>query len=116
MLHYSPTKALRPYHNVRAMLKGIPRQLWSIFLPASADEIALLERNILAFRSREIDREKVITIQKMSEFPLRPNAPLREMLTKIRIRDMKRGKLKPGGKRKDKDGNIDTEDDDQQPS
>jgi hypothetical protein len=74
------------------MLKDVPRELWCIFLPASADDIAVLERNILAFRSREIDREKVITIQKMCGFPLRPNAPLREMLTKVRIQDMKKGK------------------------
>ncbi len=92
MTHYEPGKALRSYHNVRMMLKGVPRELWHIFLPVSADDIALLERNILAFKSREIDREKVITIQKMCGFPLRPNAPLREMLTKVRIQDKKKGK------------------------
>lgn len=92
MAHYEPGKALRSYHNVRMMLKGIPRELWHIFLPVSADDIALLERNILSFKSREIDREKVITIQKMCGFPLRPNAPLREMLTKVRIQDKKKEK------------------------
>lgn len=94
MTRYDPGKALRSYHNVRMMLEEIPRELWYIFLPVSANEIAVLERNILAFRSREIDREKVITIQKMCGFPLRPNAPLREMLTKVRIQDMKKGKHK----------------------
>lgn len=90
MAHYEPGKALRSYHNVRMMLKDVPRDLWHIFLPVSADDIALLERNILSFKSREIDREKVITIQKMCGFPLRPNAPLREMLTKVRIQDKKK--------------------------
>ncbi len=112
MLHYNPTKALRSYHNIRTMLKGIQTELWYIFLPASKADLAALERNILTLKSREIDREKVITIQKMSGFPLRPNAPLREMITKIRIRDMKDGKLKPRGKRNNKDGDIDTEDGD----
>ncbi len=103
MQYYNPTKALRSYHNIRMMLKEVPRELWYIFLPASVDELAALERNILAYRSREIDREKVITIQKMCGFPLRPNAPLREMLTKIRIHDMKRGKLKRGNREQDSD-------------
>jgi hypothetical protein len=92
MAHYEPGKALRSYHNVRMMLKNVPRDLWHIFLPVSADDIAALERNILAFKTREIDREKVITIQKMCGFPLRPNAPLREMLTKVRIQDKKKEK------------------------
>jgi hypothetical protein len=90
MTHYEPGKALRTYHNVRLMLKDIPRELWHIFLPVSADDIAILERNIVNMKSREIDREKVITIQKMCGFPLRPNAPLREMLTKVRIQDKKK--------------------------
>ena len=92
MNYYDPIKALRSYPNVRAMLAGIRRDLWYIFLPASEEELAVLERNIVALKSREIDREKVIAIQKMRGFPFRPNAPLREMLIKAKIQEMKKAR------------------------
>ena len=94
MNYYDPVKALRSYPGVRTMLAGIRRDLWYIFLPASEDELAVLERNILVLKSREVDREKVIAIQKLAGFPFRPNAPLREMLIKARIREMKKAMLR----------------------
>ena len=90
-MQYDVIKALKSYHNVRAMLKGIPGQLWYIFLPSSPNGLPLLESRILAFRSREEDRKKVIAIQQMCGFPLRPNAPLREMAAKVKILRLKKG-------------------------
>ena len=94
-------KALKSYHNVRAMLKGIPRELWYIFLPASPNGLPILESKILAFRPREADRKKVIAIQQMCGFPLRPNSPLREMAAKVKILRMKKGLHNGGGKDSD---------------
>jgi hypothetical protein len=96
-MKYDPTKALRPFHNVRAMIRGIPRQLWDIFLPESLTGLPGLESSILALRTREVDRKKVIAIQQMCGFPLRPNAPLREMAAKVKILRMKRRKHEKGG-------------------
>jgi len=84
-------KALKSYHNVRAMIKGIPRQLWYIFLPSSPNGLPNLESRILSFRKREADRKKVIAIQQLCGFPLRPNAPLREMAARVKILRMKKG-------------------------
>jgi hypothetical protein len=72
------------------MLKGLPRQIWEIFLPDTLAELTVLESNILAYRSRETDREKVITIQKLCGFPLRPNMPLREAITRLKIHKKKK--------------------------
>jgi hypothetical protein len=96
-MNYDINKALKSYHNVRAMLKGVPEDLWDIFLPDSPNGLPLLESRILAFRPREADRKKVIAIQQMCGFPLRPNAPLREMAAKVKILRMKKGLDKNGG-------------------
>lgn len=96
-MKYDPTKALRPFPNVRAMLKDIPQQLWDIFLPESLTGLPGLESNILALRAREVDRKKVMAIQQMCGFPFRPNAPLREMAAKVKILRMKNGKFEKGG-------------------
>jgi hypothetical protein len=96
-MHYEVNNALKSYHNVRAMLKGIPEDLWDIFLPDSPNGLPILEGRILTFRSRESDRKKVIAIQKMCGFPLRPNAPLREMAAKVKILRMKKNRFESGG-------------------
>ena len=90
-MQYDVIKGLKSYHNVRGMIKGIPKQLWYIFLPSSPNGLPVLESRILAFRSRESDRQKVISIQKTCGFPLRPNAPLREMVAKVKILRIKKG-------------------------
>ena len=96
-MQYEVYSALKSYHNVRAMLKGIPEELWDIFLPDSPDDLASLEGRILTFRMRESDRRKVIAIQKMCNFPLRPNAPLREMAARVKILRMKKERFENGG-------------------
>jgi hypothetical protein len=90
-MKYDVTKALKSYHNVRAMLKRIPQELWHIFLPETLNGLPVLESSIMTFRGRETERKKVMAIQQMCGFPLRPNAPLREMATKLKIHRMKRG-------------------------
>ena len=90
-MKYDVDKALRAYHNVRAMLDGIPRELWYIFLPETLNGMPLLESRILAFRPRETDRNKVMNIQKTCNFPLRPNAPPREIAARLKILRIKKG-------------------------
>lgn len=79
------------YHNVKRMFKGIPRQIWHIFFPESDEGFARLETNIITQRLRDIERNKVMNIQKMCRFPLRPNEPLRDVAAKARIQDLKNG-------------------------
>ena len=100
-MKYDATKALKSYHNVRAMLKRIPKQLWRLFLPETLNGFPILESKILAFRSREVERKKVMAIQQLCGFPLRPNAPLREMAAKVKIHRMKKGLSANGGKDSD---------------
>jgi hypothetical protein len=88
-MKYDVDKALRSYLNVREMLKGIPRELWDIFLPDSRKDLARLETAIVAFKRHEMEREQVISIQKLCGFPLRPNASLRETNIKARIQGLK---------------------------
>ena len=90
-MQYDVIKGLKSYHNVRGLIKGIPKQLWYIFLPSSPNGLPVLESRILAFRSREADRKKVMAIQQTCGFPLRPNAPLREMVARVKILRIKKG-------------------------
>lgn len=90
-MQYDVIKALKSYHNVRGMIRKVPKQLWYIFLPSSPNGLPVLESRILAFRNREADRKKVIAIQQSCGFPLRPNAPLREMVAKVKILRIKKG-------------------------
>jgi hypothetical protein len=79
------------FHNVRRMLRGIPQQIWYIFLPESDDNLPMLEADIAARRLRDIERDKVMAIQKACGFPLRPNEPLTEVTARARIQSMKNG-------------------------
>jgi hypothetical protein len=88
-MRYDPVTALKPYPQIRAMLVGIPQQLWDIFLPDAASDLPALERRLTTFKGRAVDREKVMTIQKACGFPLRPNDPLHEMVAKMRIQKLK---------------------------
>lgn len=92
-MQYDIDKALKSYHNIKIMLNNIPRQLWYIFLPDSVGGLHALESKIMAFRPREIDRQKVMAIQLSCNFPLRPNAPLREVSARLRILKLKKGEF-----------------------
>jgi hypothetical protein len=87
-------RELKHYHNVRMMLESLPGQLRRIFVPATVDEMARLETNILSYKSREREREQVIAIQRLCGFPLRPNLPLREVKAMARIEGRRKDKLR----------------------
>ena len=67
------------YHNLKAMLTGIPKDLWNIFLPETDDGMAMLDADILAQEARDIQRNKVMEIQKLCGFMLRPNEQIRDV-------------------------------------
>lgn len=94
-------KALRSYPNAQAMLAGMPADLLDIFLPATVEELARLETNILAFKARTIDREKVISLQQLCGFPLRPNSTLREVNARARIQGLKKEKTRKKRRKRD---------------
>ncbi len=89
-MQYNVDKALKSYHNVRTMLKKIPRQLWYIFLPDTIGGLHALESSVMALRPREVDRQKVMAIQLTCNFPLRPNAPLHEIAARLKILKLKK--------------------------
>ncbi len=82
--------ALNAFENIKQMVLQLPTQLWVIFLPDSIKGLALLETNLIVMRKREKTRNKVMAIQKICGFPLRPNASLRETKIKARVQDLKR--------------------------
>jgi hypothetical protein len=92
-VNYDVETALKPYHNIRRMLENVPRDLWPLFLPESADQLAQMETKIVKLRRREVERNKVMAIQKLCNFPLRPNDPLQETAAKAKIQGMKNGRL-----------------------
>ena len=83
------TKAFKSYHNIKTMLDEIPRQLWYIFVPQSIKEMLATENNILNFKPRAVERERVMEKQFYDDMPLRPNDTMQETLAKIRIRKLK---------------------------
>ena len=85
---------MQNYNEIKRMLSGIPRQRWGIFLPPQRDGLALMESNIVKFRRRANLRERVMNIQRLCGFPLRPNEPLREVEAKARIQGIKRGRIR----------------------
>ena len=104
---YNVNKALKSYHNIRQMLKGIPAELWDIFLPAREKDLSQLETSILSFRTRAEERNKVIAMQRLLGFPLRPNSSLREMQIRARIEGMKKDMLrKKRNSRRDDSGDA----------
>lgn len=92
IVNYNVDTALKPYHNIRRMLNGIPRKMWSAFLPESANDLAQLETSIIKLRRREVERNKVMAIQRLCSFPLRPNDPLQETTAKAKIQGIKNGR------------------------
>lgn len=82
--------ALYAFRNIKHMIIQLPTQLWEIFLPDTIKGLALLETNLIILKRREKTRNKVMAIQKLCGFPLRPNASLRETRIKARLEDLKR--------------------------
>ncbi len=85
-MQQDPPKKLLPYPNIRNLLAGIPRDLWSIFLPETNEDLSEFETNIVVFRSREPQRDQVMAIQRRYRLKLRPNETLRAARIKARIR------------------------------
>lgn len=100
-MNYNTDESLKPYYNVRMMLERIPRELWSVFLPATEKGLAELETRILALKAREAERDQAMTIQRLCRLPLRPNEPLREVKAKARVQGIKKDHLR---KRRNDDG------------
>ena len=91
------------YRNVQKMLDGIPQELWYIFLPDSEEGLAMLEADILAQESRDLERKRVMAIQRLCEFPLRPNEPLRNVIMQAKsmgLKDHEFPRDEPRNKRK----------------
>jgi hypothetical protein len=75
---------------VLKMLEGIPKDIQDIFTPQTEDELLELESNMINFKSREKDREKVMQLQKQHGLPLRPNQILRTLMIRIRIQQLRK--------------------------
>jgi len=82
--------ALNSFTNVKQMILHLPTQLWEIFLPDTLKGLALLETNLIILKKREKMRNRVMAIQKLCGFSLRPNATLRETRIKARLKDFQR--------------------------
>ena len=70
--------------NLKAMLDGLPEELLYIFIPESDDEMAMLEADILAQQKRDLERNRVMAIQKICGFALRPNESLRDVVARAK--------------------------------
>ncbi len=92
-MDYNPKTDLAAYPHIRAMLSGLPLQLWYEFLPATAAGLNDMELNIISFRAKEQERDQVMTLQELCEMPLRPNQSLRETKVKARIQGRKKEAL-----------------------
>jgi len=92
-MKYNIDEHLGSYYNIKVMLKSLPRELWDIFLPQDVEGLPQMEMNLLAFKAREVDRNRVMALQNLCKFPLRPNAMPRETLAKARLQGMKKRKL-----------------------
>lgn len=84
---------LDAYSCTKAMLDGLPRDLWDIFLPETAGGLPDLEANIMSFVARADEREAVISLQRLCGMPLRPNESLAETKAKVRLRGVQKRKL-----------------------
>lgn len=96
-------KVLSSLPNVVNMLKGISKDLWYIFLPASAEQLHKLELQIVANKLKENQRNQVMAIQSLCGLPLRPNEPLQETQAKAKLQGFRNGKLYDKYKKKKND-------------
>ncbi len=81
------------YHNVRLMLESIPHNAWDVFLSDNEDDLAMLEADILGQKKRDIERDKVMAIQRLCKFPMRPNESLHDVVARARLQGFKNSKL-----------------------
>lgn len=86
MMSYDVDKALEAYTNIRMMLKGLPRDIWPVFLPETVEGLPQMELNIVDFIRRAHQREQVIAIQRLCDMPLRPNEELPSVKAKARLK------------------------------
>jgi len=86
-------KTLALFPSVRHMLEAIPQDLWDIFLPETDSDLAMLEADVIAQQKRDLERSKVMAVQKLCGFPLRPNEPLLEVIARAKIKGMKNSPL-----------------------
>lgn len=84
---------LGSYLNVRMMLESIPRNAWDVFLPDNEGDLAMLEADILGQKKRDIERDKVMAIQRLCKFPVRPNESLHDVVARARLQGLKNSKL-----------------------
>jgi hypothetical protein len=92
-MNYNAEKLPVHYAHVKAMLAGVPRDCWDIFLPNSPKDLRSLERNIIRFEVRQKVRDQVMAIQRLCELPLRPNETLGETQAHARLQGKKKAKL-----------------------
>ena len=90
---------LDAYTCTKAMLNGLPRDLWDIFLPETPGGLPDLEANIISFVARAEEREAVISLQRLCGMPVRPNEALAETKAKARLRGAQKRKLMEEKKR-----------------
>ena len=87
-------EALRKeYPNVARVFEGIPKNAWYIFMPAKSEGLLQLELALVNFQSRESVRERVMALQKLCGFSLRPNQPLHEAQAKAQLQGRKNDAL-----------------------
>ena len=89
MMQYDINKYLRYYPNIHAMIEDVPRQLWKIFLPNSEGGLPDKEVNVMLFKKRSLERERVIALQRLCNLPFKPNETLNVTEAKARIQGIK---------------------------
>ena len=92
-MNYDIDKVLPNFPGVGVMLEGLDRELWEIFLPEDPGRLILLELNLLSFVARAEKRERVMAMQNLCGFPLRPNASLGETMTLAYLRGKIQSKI-----------------------
>ncbi len=86
-------KALIGFPNVAWMLKGLSPQLWGVFMPDSYEKLKALEANIAEHRKREMDPQRVTSLQRLCGFKVQPNFTLSEVQAMARIQGKKKSML-----------------------
>jgi hypothetical protein len=75
--------------HVLKMFDGLPEDIKEIFTPKTEDELIEFEFNVVNFRIREREREKVIQLQKQYNLPFHPNQTLRDVTVRIYIQQFR---------------------------
>ncbi len=76
---------LKKAPHVLRMLQDIPRDLWDIFVPETEEDVIAMEMNLMNFEKKEQDREKVRSVQKQFNLPIRPNQDVEKLSVLVRI-------------------------------